>query len=46
LLLARSFWVIYVRGIRTRATTIVTWCSLVFMVGFWTWYLVTNYLIG
>jgi hypothetical protein len=24
----------------------VTWCSLVFMVGFWTWYLVTNYLIG
>jgi hypothetical protein len=33
---------LYVRGIRTRATTIVTWCSLVFMVVFWSW----SYLSG
>src|SRR5437868_5376394 len=39
LLLGRSFYVLYVRGIRTRTTTAVTWASLVFMVGFWTWYL-------
>jgi hypothetical protein len=39
LLLLRSFYVIYVRNIRSRSTVIVTWCSLAFMVGFWTWYL-------
>jgi hypothetical protein len=42
LLLGRSFYVLYVRGIRTRATTIVTWASLVFMVGIWTWFLVSG----
>jgi hypothetical protein len=39
LLLGRSFYVIYVRKIRTRATVIVAWSSLTFMVGFWSWYL-------
>jgi hypothetical protein len=39
LLQARSFYVIYVRKISTRATVIVTWASLAFMVGFWSWYL-------
>jgi hypothetical protein len=39
LLLGRSFYVIYVRGIRTRMTTIVSWSSLAFMICFWTWYL-------
>jgi hypothetical protein len=39
LLLARSFYVIYVRGIGTRTTTITAWFSLTFMVAFWTWYL-------
>jgi hypothetical protein len=38
LLLGRSFWMIYVRQVATRATTIVTWCSLVFIIGFWTWH--------
>jgi hypothetical protein len=37
LLLGRSFWMIYVRKVATRATTIVTWCSLIFIIGFWTW---------
>jgi hypothetical protein len=39
LLLARSFYVIYVRKIRSRMTVIVAWSSLTFMIGFWTWYL-------
>ena len=39
LLLGRSFYVIYVRQIRTRATVIIAWCALTFMVSFWTWYL-------
>ena len=42
LLLGRSFWVLYVRGVRTRATVIVTWASLVFMVTFWTWVLLSG----
>ena len=37
LLIGRSFYAIYVRGIRTRATVVIAWCALVFMVGFWTW---------
>jgi len=42
LLLARSFYVVYVRQIKTRATVIVTWLSLTFIVGFWTWYLLSG----
>lgn len=37
LLIGRSFYVIYVRGMRTRATVVIAWSALVFMVGFWTW---------
>ena len=37
--MARSFYIIYVRKTATRTTAIVAWCSLVFMVSFWTWYL-------
>ncbi len=40
LLLGRSFFVIYVRKISTPTTVVVTWLSLVFMIGFWSWYLV------
>ena len=36
-LIGRSFYVIYVRGIRTRATVVIAWSALVFLVGFWTW---------
>jgi hypothetical protein len=39
LLMLRSFYVIYVRKIRSRTTVIVTWFSFSFMVGFWSWYL-------
>ncbi len=42
LLIGRSFYVIYVRGIRSRATVVVAWSSLVFMVGFWTWHLLSG----
>jgi hypothetical protein len=42
LLLGRSFYVIYVRGIRTRATVVIAWAALVFMVGFWSWQLATR----
>jgi hypothetical protein len=36
-LIGRSFYVIYVCGMRTRATVVIAWSALVFMVGFWTW---------
>ena len=36
-LIGRSFYVIYVRGMRTRATVVIAWSALVFMVGFWSW---------
>jgi hypothetical protein len=36
-LIGRSFYVIYVRGMRTRATVVIAWSALAFMVGFWTW---------
>jgi hypothetical protein len=39
LLMLRSFYVIYVRKIRSPTTVIVTWFSFSFMVGFWGWYL-------
>ena len=42
LFLGRSFYVIYVRKTSTRLTTIMAWCSLVFMIGFWTWYIVSG----
>ncbi len=42
LLIGRSFYVLYVKGVRSRLTTIVTWSSFVFMVGFWTWYWVSG----
>jgi len=39
LLMGRSFYVIYVLKISSRATVVITWLALMFMVGFWTWYL-------
>jgi hypothetical protein len=39
LLLARSFYLIYVRGIRSPATTAITWVSFSFVLCFWTWHL-------
>ena len=38
-LIGRSFYVIYVRGIRTQATVVIAWCALLFMGGFWVWWL-------
>ncbi len=42
LLIGRSFYVIYVRGIRTPATVVIAWAALVFILGFWTWQLMTR----
>ena len=42
LLLGRSFYIIYVRGIRTQATVVIAWSALVFIVGFWAWRLTTG----
>ena len=39
LMIGRSFYVIYVRKVGTRATVVIAWSSLVFMISFWTWYL-------
>jgi hypothetical protein len=39
LLMLRSFYMIYVRQIRSRSTVIITWFAFTFMVGFWIWYL-------
>jgi len=40
LLLARSFYILYVTRRGTRASTVITWLSAAFVVGFWTWRLV------
>jgi hypothetical protein len=37
LLLARSFYILYVKRRGTRSAVIVTWLSAVFIVGYWTW---------
>jgi hypothetical protein len=39
ILIGRSFYVIYVRGVRTSATVVIAWSALLFIVGFWTWQL-------
>ena len=39
LLLARSFYLLYVKGMRTPLTNTITWLSLLFIIGFWTWHL-------
>jgi hypothetical protein len=39
-LLARSFYILYVQRRGTRASAIITWASAVFVIGFWTWQLV------
>jgi hypothetical protein len=38
LLLGRSFFIIYVKKTAGRTTMIVAWCSLAFMVSYWSWY--------
>jgi hypothetical protein len=39
LLIGRSFYVIYVRGVRTRATVVIAWIALFIIVGYWTYHL-------
>ena len=37
--LLRSFYILYVRQRGTRVSTVITWGSALFVVGFWTWHL-------
>jgi hypothetical protein len=39
-LLARAFYILYVQRRGNRATTIITWLSAAFVIGFWTWRLI------
>jgi hypothetical protein len=36
-LLARAFYVLYVCKRGTRTSTVITWLSAVFVIGYWTW---------
>jgi hypothetical protein len=36
-LLARSFYIFYVRRRGTWASAVITWLSAAFVIGFWTW---------
>jgi len=45
-MLGWSFYNLYVRGIRTPLTTALTWLSLVFIITFWTWYLLSGPQLG
>jgi hypothetical protein len=38
LLLARSFYVIYVKKTASRLTAVMAWFSLAFMACYWSWY--------
>jgi hypothetical protein len=37
LLLGRSFYILYVERRGNRASTIITWLSAAFVIGYWTW---------
>jgi len=39
LFLLRSFYILYVRGRGTWVSAVITWCSAVFVLGYWTWQL-------
>jgi hypothetical protein len=39
-LLARAFYILYVRKRGNRASEIITWLAAAFVVGYWTWRLV------
>jgi hypothetical protein len=39
-LLGRAFYILYVRKRGTRMSTVITWLSAIFVVGYWTWRLV------
>jgi hypothetical protein len=39
-LLGRSFYILYVLKRGTSPVKVLTWCSAVFVLGFWTWRLI------
>jgi hypothetical protein len=38
ILLARSFYIVYVQRRGTRPAKVLTWLSALFVIGFWTWH--------
>jgi hypothetical protein len=36
-LLARAFFILYVRKRGTRASAVITWLAALFVIGYWTW---------
>lgn len=36
-LLARSFYILYVKRKGNRATEVITWLAAIFVAGYWTW---------
>jgi hypothetical protein len=40
LLLLRSFYILYVQRRGTRACAVLTWCSAIVVIGYWTWQLI------
>ena len=42
LLLGRSFYKIYVGGVRTRATVVIAWSALAFSLGMGVWRLISG----
>jgi len=42
LLLGRSFYILYGKGRGSRASTVITWLSASFVVGYWTWRFVSD----
>jgi hypothetical protein len=41
-LLARAFFVLYVRGRGSRASMVITWLAAAFVAAFWTWQLLSG----
>jgi hypothetical protein len=37
LLLGQAFYILYVRGRGTRASTVITWLAALFVAAYWTW---------
>jgi hypothetical protein len=45
LLLGRSFYILYVQRRGTLASAIITWLSALFVIGYWTYRLVSAYCV-
>ena len=46
LLLARAFYVLYVKKRGNRVSAAITWASAIFIAGYWSWKLLSAYSSG